>query len=335
MKREIRKWNLRIAFIFFTIVSLMYWNSVLCIKNDDGIKQAMAMYYQPRDMVDVVMMGSSHIHYAVNTGTLWEKYGISAFDYSAAEQPLWITYHYLKEFCKYQNPKVVVLDLYSPALRKEDYQYDWLLPNVLGMRFSMNKLEMFEVSVERQRIGEYFPSFAIYHDRLCELQAEDFLYPFISRSELVNFKGFKPMLKVTPQIKPAITQSHSGGLTIKSEVYLKKIIEYTKDNDIELFLIVTPYITNDDQELVYNRIREIAQMEAINFSSMNYDYEEIGIDFSKDFMDASHLNYYGAVKFTEYLGKELKYRYELADHRGDSKYDSWEKDNKNIAEQVN
>ncbi len=334
MKKKLGKWKLRIIFIILTIVSLLYWNSVLCIKNDDGIKQAMAMYYQPENTVDVVMMGSSHIHYAVNTGTLWKDYGIPAFDYSAAEQPLWITYHYLKEFCKYQDPKVVVLDLYSPALRKEDYQYDWLLPNVLGMRFSINKLQMLEASAERQRIGEYFPSIAVYHNRLTDLKAEDFLYPFRSRSELANFKGFKPMLKVSPQTQPVITQSHSGGLTIKSEVYLKKIIDYTKNNNIELFLIVTPYITNDDQELVYNRIREIAQMEDVSFISTNYDYEAIGIDFNNDFMDASHLNYYGAVKFTEYLGKELKSRYELTDHRGDPEYDSWEEDYKSIAEYV-
>ena len=43
----------------------------------------------------------------------------------------------------------------------------------------------------------------------------------------------------------------------------------------------------------------------------NKKYDKIGLDFDKDFMDNSHLNYSGAGKFTTYLGKELKSRFEL------------------------
>ncbi len=325
---------LRMVYILLTVVSLWYWDGVMSIKNDDGIEQAKAMYYQPRNTVDVVMMGSSHIHYDIDTGLLWKEYGISSFDYSAAEQPMWITYYYLREICKYQDPKVVVLDLYSPALREDDYQYEWILPNILGMRFSLNKLEMLNASVEKEKIANYFPSFSVYHGRFNELTAEDFLYPFKSQVDLVNFKGYKPVLKVQPQIRPSITQKESGSLSIKSEVYLQKIIDYTKKNDIELFLVVTPYITNDNQELIYNRVKEIAQMNNIEFNSTNYDYDKIGLDFEKDFMDSSHLNYSGAGKFTTYLGKELMSRFELPDHRDDPKYNSWEVNYREIAAYV-
>lgn len=334
MIRIIRKHFLRILFVVLTLVSLWYWDGVMCIKNDDGIEQAKAMYYQPKNTVDVVMMGSSHIHYDIDTGILWKKYGISSFDYSAAEQPLWITYHYLVEFCKYQDPKVVVLDLYSPALRNEDYQYDWLLPNVLGMRFSLNKLEMLNVSAEDFRIKDFFPSFAVYHGRFNDLTPQDFTYPFQSQVDLENFKGYKPVIQVKPQQKPTITQQGSGVLSIKSEIYLQKIIDYTQKNNIDLFLIVTPYITNDDQELIYNRVKEIAHMNNIEFNSTNYDYDKIGLDFEKDFMDNSHLNYTGAGKFTDYLGSELKSRFELQDHRGDPTYDSWEINYQEIADYV-
>lgn len=51
-------------------------------------------------------------------------------------------------------------------------------------------------------------------------------------------------------------------------------------------------------------------------------------------MDNSHLNYTGAGKFTEYLGNELKSRFELPDHRGDPIYDSWEIDYLKIADYV-
>ena len=325
---------LRIAFILFTAFSLWYWDGVMSVKNDHGVRQAIAMYYQPKNSIDVVMMGSSHIHCDIDTGLLWKNYGITSFDYSAAEQPLWMTYYYLIEFCKYQKPKIMVLDLYSPAHRKADYQYDWIKPNILGMRFSLNKLRMLQVSVEPEKMEEYFPDFATYHDRFSELTRDDFIYPFRLKKEMINYKGFTPYLERNPQEKPEITQTQSGGLTIKSEEYLQRIIDFTKKNGIELFLIVTPYITTNEDELVYNRIKEIAAMNDIEFNSTNYDYEKIGLDFETDFNDNSHLNYWGAYKFTEYLGNELKSRFEIPDHRGDPKYDSWEVNFHEIAQYV-
>ncbi len=334
-KHLLQKKNiLRIAFIILTLFSLWYWNGVMSVKNDHGITQATAVYYQPKNTVDVVMMGSSHIHYNINTGILWHDYGIASFDYSGAEQPLWITYHYLVEFCKHQKPKVMVLDLYSLANNKDDYQYDWIKPNILGMRFSLNKLQMLYDSVEIEKIGDYFPSIAVYHDRFSELTKEDFIYPFVLQTEMQNFKGFAPSFETNSQEQPTWSQTQSGGMTLKQELYLQKIIDYTKKHNIELFLIVTPYITNDEDELVYNRVKEIAAMNGIDFNSTNYDYDEIGLDFSRDFYDRSHLNYRGAEKFTNYLGKELKSLFEIPDRRGQEGYESWDRDYENIQEMM-
>lgn len=324
----------RILFVIVTIFSVWYCDGVLSIKNDDGVMQAAAMYHQPRGTVDVVMMGSSHVHYAIDTGKLWDDYGISAYDYSAAEQPLWITYYYLKELCKSQKPKVLVLDMYSPAFQKDDYQYKWMLPNALGMRFSLNKMEMFKASVEKEHFSEFFPSFAVYHGRLSGLTADDFTYPFRKYKYLRNFKGFKPMTKVTPQTRPTITQTNSEDLTEKSALYLRKIIDYTREKGIDMYMIVTPYVVTDEQELVYNRLKEIAQENNIGFTNYNHDYDEIGLDFEKDFMDESHLNYFGAKKFTGYLGKDITGRFELPDHRGDKKYKSWEENSREIKKSV-
>ena len=51
-------------------------------------------------------------------------------------------------------------------------------------------------------------------------------------------------------------------------------------------------------------------------------------------MDESHLNYYGADKFTGYLGKDITDRFELPDHRGDKKYKSWEENSREIKKSV-
>lgn len=307
------------------IISYFAMDRLLSIKTAHGICQARDMYAQPADTVDVVFLGSSHIHCDVNTALLWRDYGIAAYDYSAAEQPLWITYYYLQEICRYQKPKLVVLDLYGPARFKDDYQYTWLTENLNGFRFSINKMNMLRASCEPAKFFEYFPSLVTYHMRYTEVSKEDWEYLFSSQNDRAAFKGFTPYFKKTPQIEPTLGDDHQGGLTNKSRDYLNKIIQYCDDNGIDLFLTVTPYITTYQDELVYNQVHDIANSYGIKFDSTNYSYSIMDIDFENDFYDESHLNYYGSCKFTKYIADSIKNAYDIPDRRGQLEWESWDR----------
>ncbi|MBR6326006.1 MAG: hypothetical protein IKR61_04300 [Lachnospiraceae bacterium] len=333
-KATIKKYCIRGAILLLTVVSILFADRLLCDHTAHGIRQARCIYDQPEDSIDVAMIGSSHIHCDVNTALLWEKYGITAYDYSAAEQPLWITYYYLQELCKHQKPKVVVLDLYGPARFKDDYQYEWLRDNLYGMRFSLTKAKMMTTCIEPVYLDRYFPDFFDYHDRYRDLTAEDWAEALETKDARAAFKGYTPYFKEAQQVEPALEPTLSGGITVKSEIYLQKIIDYTKENGMELFLIVTPYITTEQDEQVYNRVKEIAAAQGVDFNSTNYSYDEMGLDFDSDFNDASHLNYWGSCKFTDYLAGELLDRYALEDHRGDPYYASWDRHAAEIRRQV-
>lgn len=326
MKRFLTKKNrIRIGFILLFVVTIYLISNILRVKSSHGINQLEGLYWQPTDSIDVVMMGSSHIHCNINTALLWEEYGIAAYDYSGAEQPLWMTYHYLKELYKYQSPKVVVLDLYAPVRFLDDYQYDWIAENIYGMRFSLNKLEMLAVSVEPKRLFQYFPSFLVYHDRYDDLEEEDFEHFLWDGEEQEAFKGYTPYWERTPQEIPEVFESEVGELSAKSEKYLRKIIDFMEQKEeSRLILIVAPYIITEDDQKAYNRIAEIAEEEEITFINYNEYYEEIGLDFDLDFNDESHLNYWGSCKFTDYLGEFLCTYDNIQDRRGQEGYESWE-----------
>ncbi len=336
--RENKKYSakplIRAGFVLLLGITVYLAANILRVKSDHGINQQEGMYWQPRDTIDVVMMGTSHVHCDVNTGLLWEKYGIAAYDYSGAEQPLWMTYYYLRELYKYQTPKLIVLDLYAPARFKEDYQYEWIGENIYGMRFSADKLRMLSVSVEPSRLHKYFPSFAVYHSRYDELETEDFDHFFWDSQEKEAFKGYTPYWKKEPQERPVISEEEKGGLTVKSEKYLRKIISLTREKGTELMLIVAPYIETAEDRRVYNQIEEIAEKEGISFCDYNECYDEIGLDFQEDFNDDSHLNYWGSCKFTDYLGRLLDSRGEIPDRRGQEGYESWEENARLIREEA-
>jgi len=292
------------------------------------------LYKQPKGTIDVVFMGTSHIHCGVNTGLLWEKYGMASYDYSGAEQPLWMTYHYLKELYKYQSPEVVVIDLFAPARIKEDYQYTWMNENIHGMRFSLNKLQMMFASMEPHMISKYFPSFASYHSRYDDLEKGDFNDFFWNDHEQIAFKGYTPYFKKEPQDKPEIETTEQGGLTEKSEKYLRKIIKYTKEQGSELAFIVVPYIMTESDKETYNEICRIAREEDVFFVDYNECYKEIGLDFANDFNDNSHLNYWGSCKFTSFLGENLRANFHISNKAGWEGYESWDENTKLILEEL-
>ena len=319
----------KLTILFFAVLlssSLWLANQVLSIKSGFGVKQAREMYIQPENTIDVVMMGSSHIHCNIDTALLWRTYGIAAYDYSGAEQTIWENYYYLQEFCKYQQPKLVVLDVFMPARFRNDYHLNWYIDNVLGMRFSLTKLKMMVVSCERGRILDYFPAFMAYHNRYGELTDEDFSYLTRSVYDRQSFKGFTPCFNVEPQPYPVIENPDAaGGMTEKSRLYLQKIIDYTKEKGISLLLIATPYVTMDEDYKGFNDIARKAKENGILFDNANLKYEELGLDFGTDFNDYSHLNYLGEGKYTLYLGGLIKNCFDVPDRRGDERYESWDR----------
>lgn len=333
-KINLKKTGIRLGAVLILGISLYFLSAILSFKSPHGINQLEGIYWQPKNSIDVVMMGTSHVHCGINTDLLWKEYGIAAYDYSGAEQPLWMTYYYLRELLKYQSPRMIVLDLYAPARYKEDYQYEWIGENIYGMRFSLNKLEMLLVSVEPGKLGQYFPSFMIYHSRYDDLDDEDFEKFFWNKEEKESFKGYTPYWNREYQERPdemKLAEADPGGLSLKSEKYLRKIIALAEKKECKLLLTVIPYVETEADRQTYLEIEKIAQEEGIPFINYNEYYDEMGLDFSEDFNDASHLNFWGSCKFTDFLGDFLSKEAEIPDRRNEEGYTSWERQNLDIS----
>jgi hypothetical protein len=335
MKHDMKKPGRLIALLLAFVVTIVFCDRLLNFKTIHGVRQARDMYAQPKDTIDVAFLGSSHVHYGVNTAYLWENYGIAGYDYSAAEQPAWVTYYYLKELCKYHSPKLVVLDLYSVAKFHDEFQYDYLVDNFNGVKFSYNKLEMMLSATEPERLKEFFPSYVTYHLRYSELNKYDFEYLFMTKKERSEFKGFAPHFDVADfEGSPYYDYSHVSEIPEKTEEYLIKIIEYCRDNGIELYLMVAPYYLEHFEAGCYNYIEQIAQEYGVRYDNYNEWYDTMGLDFTTDLNDGSHLNYWGSCKFSDYLGVVIKHYYDIPDRRGDEKWESWDRHVLDIAGKV-
>ncbi len=315
--------TLLILVVFSSVLVVL--DRILLLKSKDGIEQIHAYYKQPEDSVDVLFVGSSHIFCHVNTGILWDDYGIPAFDLAAAEQPFWNSYYYIKEGLKTQTPELIVLDISTPGIRPTDYQPEnWLITNNYGIKYGKDRYDAIKISALKDSFNRLIIPFNSTHGKYSDLSEEDFM----EYSGSVNFKGFDPRETTVPfevHDVSSITGRHE--LTEKEEKYLRLIISYVQEKSIPLLFVSTPYIieTAEEQEK-YNYIYDIADECGVPHIDFNLLYDEMGIDFERDFAEVLHLNRSGNKKFTKYLGQYLKDNYELADHRGDKKYASWDAD---------
>lgn len=321
--------------IFFIILVFMVstLNSVFIVKSGQRDKLIQGLYDNTGDAFDVVLLGSSHMNSSINPNLLWNQYGITSFNYGTGGQPIDVTYYLLKEILKTHDNPIVVVDLYYLGLTDEFGQEGYIRNVLDNMKFSKNKIEAIMNCTPKEEWAGYFLPMLKYHDRWKELTEDDFKN---DPSSSYYAKGFGAEIEMYG--KDNMTKDLStevGEIPPKSEEYLYKIINLSKEKGFKLVFINAPYDYTSTTDLkewykepdkMFNKAAEIAKENNIPFVNYCNRLGEIGFDFKSDMYNIGHENIFGSNKVTEEFGKFLKKNYELVDHRNDMKYESWNSD---------
>lgn len=336
------------AFVAVLVASFMLFNRVFCFKFVDGIYQMWAFYRLPKNNVDVLFVGSSHIFVNVNTGVLWDEYGMASFDLAGSVQPIWNSYYYIKEALKSQRPRLVVLDM-NRVMENRDYiDSGRIAANNFGLRLSLDKIRSVKASSPKEVLTHYLLEFPLYHSRYAELVETDF-FPSRGAQSFMNntssavkvisynyWKGhvtYSTRERKIPRPKDFKT-NETGTLTPKVETYLNNICALCKENGIPLLFIKTPGGTNINETKMYNRAAQIGENYGVSTVNFNYLIDDIGMDYNSHFADRGHMNHKGYVVFTRYLGRYIKSRYDIPDRRGERGYESYDIMAKDEADKV-
>ncbi len=313
-----------VVLLSIVMLGLWYSNQVLIMKRTDGITTMKDLYAQEENSIDVLMLGSSHCGMNLDAETFWKEYGIASYALWGSVQPFWNSYHFLKEALKTQKPKVVLLETYAATL---DFEYSddaRQVTNVSGMKWSRNKLEAIKVSAPKERWKDLILGMPLYHSRYSELTKDDFMHFPWSPSQ-INSKGTGVRYGTADfELKDVSTISEVRPIHEKQEKYLRKIIEVCETENIPLVLITTPTVKRVEEQPYHNYVALIAEECNIPYYNFNLMDSETGFEAEDFWNDGSHINTKGARKVSSYLGKILKEKYELPDHRGDENYSSWD-----------
>lgn len=315
----------RVFSILLLIITIVYIFSKYCNIVQYPRNNFYEFYnYIKKDRIDVLCVGSSHVYCGINPVQMYDDYGIAAFDLANGSQAVWNSYYYIREAVKTQNPKIVILDVYT--LANEDTSFDSKIQsNLLNMPLSLNKWNALKAAGANNK-EQIFLRFPITHSRYSVLERKDF-----NLNDKMNgyFLGYNYQTRIVPYDEKQLVDvrgiKDNIPITKKAEEYLRKCIEFCLDKKIDMVLTNTPWpdITKEKQKK-YNYIQGIADEYGIPFLNGCLYNDEIGLDYMVDSMgDGGHLNHTGVTKYTKWLSEYLVDTYDLPDRRGDSRYEAW------------
>lgn len=319
-----------LVFVLIFAVLFSYTQTLLSRKSTEGWWNTTAkidgFYNSPKDEYDVMFFGSSNTYCSFNPLVIWKETGVKSYVMATQQQPVWATYHYMVDAFKTQSPKLVVMDVLM--LSKNDEVYDDGVNYTFcdNMPFSKNKVELVMASAPKGERFGLLCNFVKYHSRWSELEQKDFEY---KKSEMRDYsKGFCMLTgKYNEKIvREDVSQmADSVELMEKNRQYLQKIIDLCNQEGVRLMLVKTPSNATCEEKMYYNSVQKLAEENGMEFADYNLLYEEIGFDMDNDFFDATHLNVWGAEKFSKFFVANTEFfaGKTLADSEWQEDYDKY------------
>lgn len=325
--RKYIKRVMKIAVLIFFIYLINSLLNYLYFKEDLWSKILWHNYYCEEQNIDNLLLGSSHIYNNINPFLLDELSGENNFNLSTPGQRLDSSYYLLKEADKEHNISHVYLDVYCwratgeiGDFKHKDLFCSWF--NTDYMKMSINKLEyIFSISEPVNYVHSLFPftryryqvfDTAHIREQLEDKREPEYYYKNIDeQGNITEYqdKGYyyTDVEMDSRYLLRELNPLDQEPMTKDAEQYLRRIIEYCKENEIELTIFSAPFYELHVMEMqsydnYVEQVRKIAAEYGLSYYDFNLCKEEyLPIQKNQYFMNVGHLNSRGAELFTTFL----------------------------------
>ncbi len=326
-KRMLRGFRIETACFALVLFAVMaYGVYVLTPKHVYGVCPMLNLYRQPKNTVDVLVVGTSVAYAGVNTNVLWREYGLACYNLCSAEIPYWSSYYQLREALRCQKPKLILLDA-KPVVYSRAYSLKGrTIQSTFGILHPDNRIgAILACQKTLKDAAGFIWAYPEVHKNYKALAWEDFVLPPDNGGLGADWKGYIAMDNIEAQAVPSVYQT--GGKTTvnpRQVEYFRKILELAREEGIPLRVISIPNPSYSD-ELPYCRaLRKVAEEYGAAWTEYNENGLNDMLDYGSDFADVHHLNVKGSMKFSLRLGKDLLAAYDLPDRRGDPAYAAYD-----------
>lgn len=307
MKKKVKQIIIIILILLFSLF-LFDRLSLLLIRKGNGYgTDVLNFYKQEKNSLDMIIFGSSHAYTAFNPYQIEKETGLKTYDFCTQQQPLWITYYYLKEALKYQHPKYIVLEIHMAVVGNYNYAEEQVNRDAIDkMKVSINKINAINTSVSNKddRVS-YYLNIIKYHSRYKELNKNDFETAFLGHT--IDNRGYIA-LPENDYVFYNETEFTSDEIELyeKNKIYLSKIIDLANKENIKLIIVKTPTSYNYEEKAKLNYVKKISEENNILFLDYVNNIDLLNLEYENDFYDSGHLNKNGSEKFTRVFIEYLK-----------------------------
>lgn len=263
---------------------------------------------EPKDTVDVVVMGDSLSYGMINPIDFWQQEGITSYIAGEEGQVTPRTYLELKSIFKNQSPKLVIIETGIMGHNFGTEVYSTLYQSVYDAFPVMKYHELWKVMLGKKdnRVPEHFKGFN-------------------KRDIIAGYTGGEYMI-------PTDEIHHVRGI---SKWYINRIKKLCDDNGAALILVSMPSPINYNYEK-HNGLVELSNELGVPYIDFNLMTDELGFDWSYDMLDDNdHVNIYGTEKTGNYLMQYIKDNYDLVNHSKDARYKYWNEEAESFKEKYN
>lgn len=272
-------------------------------------------YLEDRNSIDVALVGSSEVYNDFNSPLAYEKYGFTSYPIGTPSQNGFFIKYQIKEVLQYQTPKLFVIEV--NGFLGDDTISDAQIRSVSeNMKLSSNKISLLdEVDCKDDLYTYYFPFFKYHND----ISVVGGIYAFNNRVSLFQtgysrLKGnYTGVYSNVPQNAiNAFGSNERTKLTEKNESRLRELINYIKDNELNVLFVRCPRITTETRiESIgrSNTVGDIIRENGLDYLNYVTELDSSAIFNENDYYNSEHLNVLGQKKFTEHLGEILVDKY--------------------------
>lgn len=324
MKRKQAVKTILFAAIFlFLLRSFTYM-----LRTNGDIKEIfLGFYAEPKDTIEVVMIGSSPVYPFYAAPKLWGEYGFTMYPLSSNVQRPAAAEYLVEEALKTQSPKLFVFELRMYTYEEGDMMNNMAYVRGVtdNLKYSWNRIRLIDslVPETEERYTYYFDIFK-YHSNWKTLVLPE-QYTAFWYERLHPLKGYVMSDKVVPgEADDYSTVTGRQAIPKEQEAHLRALLTYLQEKNINALFIVSPMALEEDMQQKFNYMEDIVVSYGYQYLNFNQYYDELGIDFAMDYYDGgSHVNASGAEKCTAFLGEYLTEHYELEDRREDERFRTW------------
>lgn len=306
-------------------------------KGFDNGRNSTLFYELPKDTVDIMFVGDSHIYQSFIPQLIYDQAGFTSAEIATANQSVLNTYWCIKESLERQNPEVIVIDMHSIECdSKKSNNYLHLSSGILALPdYSLNKYRCYkdikEANYKLSNDFTFMEAIGLFqyrndYDRKGDIkEAFNLLFNPIKEYKTFGYNVTTEIYDVGDELDEGISDKADTFKNSIANIYMNKILSLCNDNNIEMILTRNLYSSQTANINTYKEIKNWAILNNVTVVDYFEIKDKVDFDIKTDFCDSTHLNYNGAKKATNYLIQILKNNHNLVDHRGERKYKLWEK----------